>query len=165
MSQLAHVAPETDDAPYVDQASDAHLDALCEAWAAWCRTRRFYGRVSVPVSLLGKLRSPERGRYQGGPNGPASAELAAFNLAVMGEPDGRDRRIFELHYLWRAPNISAAAAASGVSRAQWYRIVADVRRRAYAVSRDILAANLAAGEVLPSQRADVCSDVTTPPLR
>lgn len=163
MTQLAYVAPETEEEPYVDEASDAHLDALCEAWAAWCRTRRFFGRVSVPVSLLGKLREPSRGRGGYGPNAANSAELAALNLAIRGEPDGRDRCIFELHYLWRAPNITTAAAASGISRSQWYRIVAEFRRRVYGVSCGILAAELAAGERLPSQRS--CIAVTTPPLR
>ena len=166
MHALAYTPPEADDdtADPLD-VSGAHLDALSEEWGAWCRTRRFFGRVSVPVSLLGKLRSPEPGRYNGGPNARNNPELAAFNLAVHGQPDALDRRIFELQYCWRAPNITAAAAASGVSRAHWYRLVRAFQRRVYAVSRDILAANLAAGEGLPSQRIEVCTVETSPPRR
>lgn len=159
---LNYIAKDEDE-PYFADASEAHLDALSEAWAAWCRTRRFYGRVSVPVSILGKLREPSRGRGGYGPNAANSPELAAFNLAVRGEPDGRDRRIFELHYLRRTPNVTKAAEASGISRSQWYRILADFRRRVYGVSCGILAAQLAAGEGLPSQRA--CIEVTTPSRR
>ena len=168
MQALAYTQPDADDAdeaPDPLDVSSAHLDALSEEWAAWCRTRRFFGRVSVPVSLLGKLRSPERGRYSGGPNAPNSPELAAFHLAVLGQPPGRDKWLFELQFLYRAPNITAAAEASGISRAHWYRLVRAFQRRAYAVSRDILAANLAAGDALASQRKVLCTVETRPPRR
>ncbi len=139
------------------------LDALCDAWAAWCRTRRLYVRPSLPTSLLGKLTSKGSGRpSDGGPDAISSAELAAFHIAFLAQPeDALDRRVFELHYYRRVRNVKAAAAAIGVSRQHWYRLVADCRQRIYATSRQLLERNLADGEALRSRShaaVNVCTD-------
>jgi hypothetical protein len=142
--KLAAPAPEEEDD---DSTADAQvlagrpdLHALCEDWAYWCRTRRFYVKPSLPVSLLGKLTSKGTGRSSsGGPDAPTSAELAAFHIAFTAQPeDALDRRVFELHYYHRVRNVKMAAAELGVSRQHWYRLVADCRARVYAASRQIL---------------------------
>lgn len=129
------------------------LDEMCEAWAHWCRTRRLYVRPSLPTSLLGKLVSKSPGKpSSGGPDAMNSAELAAFHIAFLAQPeDALDRRVFELHYYRRVRNVKAAAAAVGVSRQHWYRLVADCRQRIYMASKQLLARNLAQANALPSR--------------
>ena len=148
----APIADDEDDAEPIDDAGDSHLHTFCEQYDAWCRTRRFYCRPSMPASLLGKLTAKTRATaHYGGPDAIASAELVAFHLAVLGQPaDALDRQVFELHYRWRVKNVKAAAAQIGVGRQHWYTLLREFRRRAYAASKDILRSNLQAGEALPS---------------
>jgi hypothetical protein len=151
---LAAPAPGCNDDDEVDtsDATDSHLHEFCEQWSAWCRTRRFYGKPSLPASLLGKLTSKTRATANyGGPDAIASAQLAAFHLAVLGQPaEALDRQVFELHYLWRVKNVKAAAAQIGIGRQHWYTLVKEFRQRAYSASQDILSSNLEAGQMLPS---------------
>lgn len=126
------------DADAQQLAEQSELHALCEAWSSWCRTRRFFGRPSMPASLLGKLTARTRPFTSGGPNAKCSAQLSAFHLAVLGQPaDALDRQVFELHYLWRVRNVKAAAAAVGISRQHWYRLVREFRARVYAAALEI----------------------------
>lgn len=160
---LAAAAPPADDEDAVDV--DLHdstplpggerldLEALCWQWASWCRTRRLYVKPSLPPSLLGRLRSSGtgRGRPGGGPDAACSAELMAFHIAFLAQPeDALDRRAFALHYYVGVRNVKAAAAAIGVSRQHWYRLVADCRQRIHTASLQILQQNLAAAQRLPS---------------
>jgi len=136
---------DADDISPADLTADAQIHTLCENWAWWCRTRRYFGRPAMPPSLLGRLTSKTRTLARpGGPDAICSAELHAFHLAVLAQPDALDRKVFELHYLARPKNIKAAAPLVGVSRRHWYTLVRDFRRRAYAASREILAENLTA---------------------
>lgn len=153
-------APAPVDAEGEDTSDDtgadvesAHLHELCEAWARWVHTRKFYVKPSLPASLLGRLRSKGTGRpNSGGPDAVASAELMALHLAMLAQPsESLDRRVFELHYFWRVSNIKVAADGLGISRQHWYRLLKDFRVRVYAASREILEVNLQAGEQLPSR--------------
>jgi hypothetical protein len=103
-----------------------------------------YVKPSLPVSLLGRLTSKGSGRpSHGGPDAIAGADLMAFHLAFLAQPeDALDRRVFELHYYRRVRNVKAAAALVGVSRQHWYRLVRDCRQRVYMASRQILERNL-----------------------
>lgn len=143
--RLAAPAPQRteDDVPPGQIEQDRDLDALCDAWAHWCRTRRFYGPAPMNASVLGKLSGKSQApREPGGPDAPCSAELAALHLAVIAQPrEALDRKVFELHYLWSVRNIKAAAAQLGISRQHWYRLLGDFRRRVYAASLAILQAN------------------------
>lgn len=150
----AGVHPEHEDADGIsaDQLAEGnHVHQLCEAWASWCWTRRYYGKSSKPASLLGRLASKSRPINPGGPDAVCSAELHAFHLAVLAQPDALDRQVFELHYLVRPKNIKAAAPAVGISRRHWYTLVRDFRERAYSASREILAENIEAANRLPSR--------------
>jgi hypothetical protein len=130
-----------------------HLHQVCEAWAVWCRTRRLYTAPSLPPSILGRLASKSAPSSGTGPDAVCSAELAAFHAAWLAQNmHALDAQCFWLHYGARVANVKAAAAAMGISRQHWYRLVADCRARVYRISRDILAINCAAAESLPSRQ-------------
>jgi len=122
--------------------TDDELDQLCDRLVWWCRTRRFYGRQSVPPSLLGRLAKRTRPLRPGGPDAGCSAQMAAMYIALIGQPiDALDRRVFELHYFHRVANVKCAAAAVGISRRHWYRLISDFRRRIHQVSMEVIAMN------------------------
>ena len=131
------------------------INELCEAWAWWAQSRGMYVKPSLPVSLLGRLTAKGTGRSSGGgPDAIAGAELMAFHLAFLAQPqDALDRRVFELHYYRRVRNVKVAALTVGVSRQHWYRLVRDCRQRIYAASRQILERNLSDASKLRSRQA------------
>jgi hypothetical protein len=150
--RLAAPAPESDpddDAADQHDASTAHIDDLCNRWAAWCRTRRYYGPPPLGAGVLGKLTAKGNRRSKGGPNAMNSAELSALNLAIAAQPYDTARRVFELHYLYAVSNIKTAATELGISRGHWYRLLHDFRARVFSAHHRILAANLAAADALP----------------
>jgi hypothetical protein len=156
VQRLAAPAPLTDDDNDADAkqlAADERQHQVCEAWSSWCRTRRFFGRPSLPASLLGKLAgSPARAPSANGPDAVCSAQLSALHLAVLAQPvEALDRQAFEAHYLWRVRNIKAAAAALGVSRQHWYRLVRDFRTRVFNASIEIQRDNERQAAILPSR--------------
>ena len=129
------------------------LEALCWRWAAWAKRKGLYVRLGLSPNLLGRLRSkgPGRGKPGGGPDFDLSAQLAAFHIAFLAQPENAlDRRVFALHYYVGVRNVKAAAAAVGVSRQHWYRLVADSRQRIHTASLQILEQNMAAAARLPS---------------
>lgn len=150
---------DDDEAPIADSDqpdADHDLNDICERWARWCDTRRFYVKPSLPVSVLGRLRTKGTGRSaSGGPDAALSAELMAFHIAYTcaSEPrDAIDLQVFDLYYRHRVSNVKAAAAALGISRQHFYRLLTAFRRRVYLSSREVLAANLAAAQQLPHYR-------------
>ncbi len=129
----------------------AVIDDMCRRWAAWSRTRWFFGPPPIPPGILGKLTKKGTGARRGGPPDAAlSAELSALNLAIAAQPDDVSRKVFELHYVHCVSDIKLAADALGISRPTWYRYLADFRVRAYAAHQRILAENEAARAALPS---------------
>jgi hypothetical protein len=142
--KFAAPAPDhSDDEPepqHTEQDRDLH--ALCEAWVAWRQTRRLYGPPPPFTSLLGKLSGKRRLTRQGGPDAPCSAELAAFHLAYLMQPDALDKQVFDLYYWHRVKPIKAAAEALGIQRRQhWYELLGAFRRRVHSASRAILEEN------------------------
>ena len=115
-------------------ALPAEIDALCVEWARWAVTRRFYGPPAGLSCILGQLRTRTARATDGspGPNAIASAQLAAFNRAVQTGGDGRDRIVFELHYVHRVKPIKKAAAALEISPKHWYALRNRFARSAYA---------------------------------
>lgn len=152
--RLAAPGPATspdDEAGDTIDTSNAHIDALCRDWAAWCRTRRYWGPPPLPAGVLGKLTKKGTGRRStGGPDAALRPELSALNLAIAAQPYDTARRVFELHYLYTVSNIKAAAGQLGISRATWYRQLADFRVTVYAAHHRVLAANLAEAGQLAS---------------
>lgn len=156
---LSSPAPEHEDAE--DAAADeltpeqlrrdADADALFQTYAAWCRTRGFYGPPPVNGSLLGKLSSKTSVRpMEGGPDAACSAELSAMHLAVIAQPaESLDRKVFTLHYLYNVRSVKAAAHALGVSRNHWYRLLRAFRERVLSSTKAIMADNTEARARLP----------------
>lgn len=130
--RLAAAAPTATDeetcAPLSDQ--DRDLDALCERWVAWTRTRRLYGPAPALAGVLGKLSgSSTRPLKPGGPDAISSAELSAFHIAYTCQPDAIDKRVFDLYYVHRVKPIKRAADALGISRKHFYDVLASFRVR------------------------------------
>lgn len=127
------------------------IDDLCRRWAAWSRTRRFMGPPPIAPGILGKLTRRGTGTRRGGPPDVVlSAELQALNFAIAAQPDDTSRKVFELHYVHSVSDIKLAADVLGISRATWYRYLADFRVRVYAAHKRILEANQAALDAMPS---------------
>lgn len=116
------------------------IDQLCEQLAAWRVSRKYFAPQSVPPSLLGRLQkraAPPRGE----PDARCSAELAALHVALLSQPDSVARRVFELHYFHQVRNVKVAAAALGIGRAHWYRLLEQFRDELHQASQRILQAN------------------------
>lgn len=127
------------------------LQELCEAWAGWVRTRRFYKPPSLPPSILGRLTSKSPTRTGTGPEAWNSAELSALNEAIEAEPiEAIDRQVFELHYRHRVKGIKIFAAALGISRSHWYNLLRSFEQRVHAASLEIRERNEAARQALRS---------------
>jgi len=127
------------------------IDDLCRNWAAWCRTRRFFGPPPLAPGILGKLTAKGTGARRGGPpDAVLSPELSALNLAIAAQPMDTARKVFELHYVHQASPVKTAADALGISRKTWYRMLEEFRTTIHAAHERIMAENLAAREALPS---------------
>lgn len=131
------------------QASPAYIDALCNDWVAWARTRRYFGPPPLAAGVLGKLTKKGGPRRPGGPDARCSAEMSAFNAAIAAQPHDIERTVFLLHYVYAVDSIKAAAPAIGISRATWYRHLNEFTQRVYAAHLRILADNIAARDALP----------------
>lgn len=129
------------------------IDDLCRRWAAWSRSRRFLGPPPIAPGILGKLTKRGTGARRGGPpDVTLSAELQALNLAIAAQPEDTQRKVFELHYVHCVSDIKLAADVLGISRATWYRYLAEFRVRIYAAHKRILEVNEAALDAMPSAR-------------
>lgn len=124
----APITPEDDDSPPQEER-DRDLDALCERWVAWTRSRRLFAQPPQLHGTLGRLQRRAGGGVAGGPDAACSAELAAFHLAYTCQPFGVDKQVFELHYLHRVKPVKVAADALGISRSTWYSTLSDIRKR------------------------------------
>lgn len=102
---------------------------LCERWANWVTTRKFYAPPPLGAGILAKLSAKTRATQPGGPDAELSADLWALNMAITAQPLDERRRAFELHYRYRVRNIKAASEALGISRASWYRYVNEFAKR------------------------------------
>lgn len=144
--RLAAASPQTDEAPAEDSEEQRDLDALCEQWVRWKATRRFYAPPSKIGSILGQL-SGARSRplRTDGPDAICSAELAAFHIAYVSQPDALDKRVFDLYYVHRVVPVKTAAAALSISRKHFYSVLGDFRKRLHLASQGILAEKITPG--------------------
>lgn len=132
---------------------DLELHNKCEVWSEWARTRKFFAQPPASQNMLAKLSSKTRPVvHVGGPDAICSAELSALHVAIISQPkEALDRVVFECHYVLRLSNIKASAAAIGVSRQHYYRMLKEFRRRIDQASKQIL---LDRQQVKPSNEAD-----------
>lgn len=153
IQRLAAPAPSTtddEDAATRPPRDDPYLDELCERFAHWSITRRFYGGPRPPKSLLGTLAKRTR-PMRLPPDAACSSLHAAMHLALLGQsPHSLGRRVFELHYLHRVPSIKQAAQALGIGRAHWYRVLREFRHHLYSAAVAIQADRTRAFEAAPS---------------
>ncbi len=118
---------EADDhAPLLD-GGDRDLDALCEAWVAWCRSNGLYWPPSVRPAVIASLPGSTRSVRLGSAISPAS--IAALHIAYTCQPTAIDKQVFDLYYVSRVKPIKSAAAALGIGRAHFYRVLVEFRRR------------------------------------
>ena len=110
--RLSAPAPERPDDEGAPQLADAdrNIDGLCEQWVRWCRSRRLYSPAPQLGNILGKMSgSSTRALQSGGADAHCSPELAAFHVAYLSQPDAIDKRVFQLHYVYRIKPIKRAA--------------------------------------------------------
>lgn len=112
-----------------------------DAWAAWAASINYHGAATLPHGRRHRLTVRTRPLEVGAPAAAAlPAELLAWHLAVITEPEAAlDRRVFEVHALWRPRDIKRAAAEFGVCRQHWYRLVAGFTARVQAKAEAMLA--------------------------
>jgi hypothetical protein len=151
--RLAAAAPQRDgdddsDGELVTEEQSS-LDALCERWVHWCRTRRLYAPAPALSGILGKITKSSRPMRLQPPDAAASMELAAFHIAYTCQPDAIDKRAFDLYYVYRVKPVKVAADALGISRQHYYTLLASFRRRVFTASKSIVEENMAALAALP----------------
>lgn len=130
--RLAAAAPQTDEAPAEDIKEQQDLDALCEQWVRWQATRRFYAPPSKIGSILGQLSGARtRSLRTDGPDAICSAELAAFHMAYVSQPESLSRHVFEIYYVHRVAPIKQAAALLHISRSHFYYLLCNFRKKVY----------------------------------
>lgn len=120
--------PDEPDTPPLD-ARDSDLDALCERWVYWCRERRLYWPDSNPAAALARQGGGTRPLRHGGDLTSVSASLAAFHIAYTCQPNSLDKQVFDLYYVARVKPVKSAAAALGIGRTHFYRVLEEFRRR------------------------------------
>lgn len=103
------------------------LNALCEDWAAWHRSRRLFA-PPVPLNILARLVPRKIGEV---PDAICSSTLSFFNLAVLALPESVEKQTFYLYYIHRVKNIKAVASEMGISRSAFYKRVESFREQAY----------------------------------
>lgn len=144
---------EDDAAPALDD-QQRDLDALCERWVAWTRSRRLYGPKPITGTILGRMSGCSmRPIEDGGPDAISSAELSAFHIAYTCQPDALDKRVFDLYYVHRIKPVKAAAAALDISRKHFYTVLQDFRRRVAHAAEAILDDNAQELHALEDRRA------------
>jgi hypothetical protein len=111
----------------------SELHAFCLEWVTWLRTRKLLGPPPPPPTIMGRMQ-PHHIRRS--PDGPMSAELAMFDLAVRAMPDSTRKLAFLAFY--RHPRfgpIKKLAHDMGVSRTTFYQWVKEARVEAYDLSQ------------------------------
>lgn len=137
--QLRHQAAThgPEEPPETQADTDAH--ELCQRWAAWVQTRKFFGPPPVTTNTLGRLQQRrEAVTVSTGPDAECSASLMALHCAITGKEMDASRQVFELYYRFRVRNVKLAAHELGISRAAWYRRLATFRATVVAESARIV---------------------------
>lgn len=128
----ARERPDEDDPD--NRPVDRLDDDLCERYAAWLRTRRFYTAPPATMNLLAKLRArtgPMRPNA-GGRDAINSPVFQALHRRVLGKALDKPRMVWELHYLHGVRVVKLAAEHMEISRSTWYRYLAAFRREVVA---------------------------------
>lgn len=110
---------------------ETDLHAHCVRWQQWLRTRRLLAPPPSRPNILARMQPhavlPE-------PDGPMSAEMALFDLAVRSLPDGLDKTALVAFYGPRRLPVKAMAHRLGISRKTFYRAVKRAQQAAWELS-------------------------------
>jgi hypothetical protein len=117
-----------DSGPALD-ARDRDIDAVCEAWVVWCRERRLYWPTPAQGSAIARRGGSTRPVRADDRVAIPAASLAALHIAYTCQPNSLDKQVFDLYYVDRVKPIKAAAAALGIGRRHFYRVLIEFRRR------------------------------------
>lgn len=122
-----------------DSDQDRNLDAFCEQYVIWTRTRRLYGPAPISGTVLGRL-SGSSTRPTVAPDAICSAEMSAFHIALTCQPvDALDYKVFRAYYMLRIKPIKCAAEALGISRKHFYSMLGTFRVRVWNAAQAIAA--------------------------
>lgn len=119
--------------------TDQELHAFCLEWRHWSRTRRLIGPPSGSANLLARMQPHQVNPV---PDGPMSADMAMFDLAVRALPDTLDKLAFVTFYGKRATPIKTLAHHMGISRKTFYKSVKRAREEAFNLSQRLHRARL-----------------------
>jgi hypothetical protein len=114
---------------------ERELDLLCERWAAWCCDRRLSRPAPAQAAEIVRRGGRTRPLRNDADAPMAQASMAAFHIAYTCQPDSLDKQVFDLYYVARVTPIKAAAAALGIGRSHFYRVLEDMRRRLVRAAR------------------------------
>jgi len=112
----------------IDQR-DRELDALCENWVTWCRERRLERPVSKEAAAIARVGAGTRPLRDKPDNAISAASMAALHIAYTCQPKSLEKQVFDLYYVVRVKPVKTAAAALGIGRAHFYRVLVEFRRR------------------------------------
>lgn len=112
--------------------NDQELHALCLEWRHWSRTRRLLAPPQGSTNLLARMQPHAVNAV---PDGPMSADLAMFDLAVRALPDTIDKVALLAFYGQRSTPIKTLAHHMGISRKTFYKSVKRARVEAYNLSK------------------------------
>ena len=147
--------PEDDGLPPSLNERDFSLDALCERWVYWCRTRRLYGPAPITGTILGKLSGSSSRPLKVTEDVICSAELSAFHIAYTCQPaESLDRQVFDAYYVHRIKPIKRAADALGISRKHFYTLLSAFRVRVANAGEAIQADNYTVRHAMLARRAE-----------
>lgn len=114
---------------------DRDLDALCEGWVSWCRSRRLYWPAPVHASEIARRGGGTRPLRSDADVSIRTESMAAFHIAYTCQPNSLDKQVFDLYYVARVTPVKAAAAALGIGRSHFYRVLEEFRRRVDSAAR------------------------------
>lgn len=109
--------------------SDADLDALCEKWVYWCHEQRLHAPVSPLRAVIARQGGGTRPIVRLVDEAIPAASLLALHIAYTCQPDSLDKQVFDLYYVARVKPIKTAAAALGIGRRHFYRVLFEFRQR------------------------------------
>lgn len=112
--------------------TDQELHTFCLEWRHWSRTRRLIGPPQGAPNILARMQPHMIGRE---PDGPMSADMAMFDLAVRALPDTLDKLAFVTFYGKRSMPIKTLSHHMGISRKTFYKSVKRAREDAYNLSQ------------------------------
>lgn len=108
---------------------DRELDTLCENWVTWCRERRLDRPTAIEAAAIAKVGAGTRPLREKPECAISAASMAALHIAYTCQPNSLEKQVFDLYYVVRVKPVKTAAAALGIGRAHFYRVLVEFRRR------------------------------------